>query len=172
MNKKAIIITVSSILLVGAGIGAFMYFRNKKKSDDASKKAEEEDYGKTKEVIDELGGGVAAPDASEYSEKAKMKGSNYPLKVGSKGRRVAMLQALLNYNNGAGLAIDGVFGNQTRFALLKSGFLGCTVASSCEITKEEFGEMTLERKDPKEFMRIYNINNNAAMKAVWNKYSS
>jgi len=137
MNKKAIIITVSSVLLVGAGIGAFMYFRNKKKSDDASKKAEEEDYGKTKEVIDELGGGV-----------------------------------LLNYNNGAGLAIDGVFGNQTRFALLKSGFLGCTVASSCEITKEEFGEMTLERKDPKEFMRIYNINNNAAMKAVWNKYSS
>jgi len=171
MNKKAIIITVSSLLLLGAGVGVFLYFNNKSKDKKDKEDKEEEDFGATKDVIEGLGGGVSDPDASEYSTKMKMVGSGYPLKIGSKGRRVALLQALLNYN-GADISVDGALGNQTRTALFKDGFLKCSIAKFCEVTKVEYGEMVKDIKDKESFKRQYNINVNPEMKAVWDKYKS
>jgi len=177
MNKKAIIITVSSILLLGAGVGVFMYYNNKNKKKSESEK---EEYGETEKAMADLGGEVVTPDETEYSGKTKIKGDTFPLKNGSNGRNVAMLQALLNYNEGAGLTIDGAFGNATRQALIKSGFLSCMSTGNtaldllrkCTVTKEDFTKITVARKDPAEFKKLYNVNNNPSIKKVWDKYSS
>ena len=169
MKTKNIIILTSSIFLLGAGVGTFFYFRNKKKLEESTN--EEEEYGETEKHIDELGGSVANPSEEEYSEKQKVSGSNYPLKIGSKGRKVAVLQSALKYD-GANISIDGSFGNQTRFALLKSGFASCVVASSCSVSKIDFGKMLGEIKDLDRFKKQYNINNNTSMKKVWDKYKS
>ena len=145
MNKKAIIITVSSLLLLGAGVGTFMYFRNKRKGEDESQR---EEYGETEEVMKDLGGALGQPDSTEYSEKEKVSGSTQ-LKFGKKGRRIAILQALLNHYEGQNLKIDGAFGDATRMSLLRSGFPMCAVASQCEVTATEFLDMAKQsKKDP------------------------
>lgn len=167
MDTKKIIIIASSVLLVGAGIGAFMYFKGKRKESEE----EVSDLGETKKVIDDLGGGVSSPSEDEYSEKQKVKGSSYPLKVGSKGRRVALLQAILQYN-GADIGIDGAFGNETRYALLKEGFPNCSIAKYCNISKTEYGALVVEIQNKEDFKNQFNINNNLSMKKVWDKYSS
>jgi len=154
MNKKTIIIAVSSLALVGAGVGTYFYFRNKNKESKQDSE-ETEDYGATKDFIDEVGGVVSGADDSEYSTKEKMAGDNFPLKVSDKGRRVAILQAMLNEVEGKDLEVDGVFGNDTRFALLKSGFLKCGVAKYCEVSAYAFGGLSNKIKDKKKFTNKY-----------------
>lgn len=169
MNKKAIIITVSSILLVGAGIGTFVYFRNKKKKKEAA--ARGGDSTPTAEEVKDMGGAMGEPDETEYTISQKISGDK-ELKFGAKGRRVALLQALLNHLEGQSLKIDGAFGNQTRMALLKSGFPMCAIASQCDVTDIEFLEMMKEAKKDKSFFKKYNYKTNSEIKSVWDKYSS
>jgi len=166
MNKKTIIITASSIALLGAGIGLFLYFKNKENKRESAQ--EEKEYGATKDVIDEVGGAVGSVDESEYSAKTLMEGASFPLKVGSKGKKVAILQAMLNEVEGQKLTIDGVFGNDTRYALLKSGFLKCGVATYCEVTSFAFGELANKIKDKKSFANKYA----SSFKKVASQYSS
>lgn len=168
MNKKTIIITISSIALVGAGIGTYFYFRNKSKNDgdsaieDAVKDAEKS------------GGAFGEVDESEYSAKNKVQGDK-ELKFGSKGRKVAMLQALLNYYYGQKIKIDGAFGQQVRVALTNAGwkFRRCIAsAEACKVTPSEFVEMLKKTKGDTTFKNRYNPKTNSAIKAVYNKYSS
>ncbi|MHA1988427.1 MAG: peptidoglycan-binding domain-containing protein [Promethearchaeota archaeon] len=168
MNKKVIIITVSSLALVGAGVGLFFYFRNKNKETKREESEEEEEYGATKDVIEEVGGAVGTADESEYSAKSRMEGASFPLKVGSKGKKVAILQAMLNEVEGQSLTVDGSFGNDTRYALLKSGFLKCGVAKYCEVSSYAFGELANEIKDKKKFASKFA----SSFKKVTSKYSS
>src|SRR3989304_9129645 len=156
MNKKAIIITVSSLLLLAAGVGAFFYFRNKNKDEsNTSDTTDKGDSGLTadqvKDLIDKAtkeGGALGTVDESEYSSKNPIAGHKQ-LKFGNKGRNIAMLQALLNHYYGRGIAIDGAFGNQTRNALIGVGFKfrRCVPsATACEVLSTEFVEMLNKTK--------------------------
>lgn len=166
MNKKTLIITVSSIALLGAGIGAFFYFKNRR--DD---KRVKEEGGETDKETKAGGGAKATVEEGEWSAKALQAGST-KLKIGSKGRRVAMLQALLNHFEGQNLKIDGVFGNATRWALVKSGFPSCMNASQCEVTPVEFKEMLVKGTKSKTFLNKYNPKTNKDMAKVYSEYKS
>lgn len=184
MNKKAIIITISSIALIGAGIGLYFYFR--KPTDD--KGGDDKPDGLTEQQLKDLlkditkqGGDLGNPDESEYSSKNKLVGDTV-LKIGSEGRRVAMLQALLNHYKGASpkLVIDGVFGDKTRIALADAGFKSCykavnyvsPVKIDCEVTTAEFLALLKRTEKDKTFSQKYSPNVNKDMKAVYDKYSS
>jgi hypothetical protein len=170
MNKKALIITLSSVALV-TGAGLFFYFRNKARNEEEASTHNKE-YGQSEEEMEKLGGALGLTDTSmEYSAKDKQEGSK-ALKVGAEGRKVAMLQALLNHFEGQNITIDGLFGNQTRFALLKSGFPTCAVASQCEVTTVEFVELLKKGTASESFKKNYSPTTNSAMKAVYDKYKS
>lgn len=172
MKTNKIIIIVSSVLLAGAGVGTFLYFRNKNKSEsEKSDKETKEELEKLRKELESLGGSLGEPDESEYSAKDKISGSSN-LKIGAKGRRVAMLQAILNYYEGESLKIDGAFGDKTRWALIKNGFPTCSVAKYCEVTDKEFTEMLKQTKGDKNFFKKYNYKTNPDIKSVWGKYSS
>lgn len=166
MNKKTLIITVSSIALLGAGIGAFIYFRNKGKD-----KRDKEDRGETEKETTASGGATATTEESEWSAKDLQAGDT-KLRIGSEGRKVAMLQALLNHFEGQNLKIDGSFGNATRWALVKSGFPSCMNASQCEVTPIEFKEMLVKGAKSKTFLNKYNPKTNSDMVKVYAKYKS
>jgi len=182
MNKKAIIITISSIALLGAGIGLYFYFKNKnddKGGDDKPGGLTEQQLKNLLKDIDKQGGDLGNPDESEYSSKNKIV-SDVVLKIGSKGRRVAMLQALLNHYKGAKLTIDGDFGDKTRIALADAGFTSCykavnyvsPVKIDCEVKTEEFLALLKRTEKDKTFSQKYSPNVNKDMKAVYDKYSS
>jgi len=163
MNKKAIIITVSSIALLGAGIGLYFYFKNKNDETGSKDKPDGLTEQQLKDLlkdIDKQGGDLGNPDESEYSSKNKIV-SDVVLKIGSKGRRVAMLQALLNHYKGAKLTIDGVFGDKTRIALANAGYLACNkamnlvtpVGSTCKVTTEEFLALLKRTEKDKTFSK-------------------
>ncbi len=166
MNKKTIIITVSSIALLGASVGIWMYFKNK-----TSDKSEREELGETEEEIEESGGGIGNVDDSEYSSKNQLKGST-KLKWGAKGRKIAMLQALLNHYEGRDITVDGEFGNETRWALLKSGFPMCSIPTQCEVSSTEFYELLKKTIKDKTFAKTYNPKTHSGMKLVYEKYKS
>jgi len=163
---KTTIIAISSLLLIGAGVGTFMYFKRKKESE-----LESEEYGASEKEVDKIGGELGQPDETEYSSKNKITGTK-TLKSGRKGRKVALLQALLNHYKGQKLKIDGVFGEKTRYALMRNGFPLCASARTCEVTTIEFLDLLKKSKNDKSFKKQYNINTNSDMKAVWDKYSS
>ena len=169
MNKKTIIIGLSSIALIGAGIGTFLYFKNRKDNS-----IESEEYGMTEDEITKSGGDIGKVDETEFSSKDKIVGSK-DLKMGSKGRRVAILQALLNHYEGQNLTIDGAFGNKTRLALLAIGgsyLTRCAIPTKCEVTIIEFNNLLKKTKNDASFKKEYNPTTNKDMKAVYNKYSS
>lgn len=170
MNKKTIIITLSTVALIGAGVGFGLYLRNRNKKKDEDQ--ERMDYGSTEKEIEKTGGGVGVVDESEYSSTKKIQGDTVPLKIGSKGRKVAMLQAILNHYYGQNISVDGIFGNETRFALLKNGFPSCTIAKTCEVDVFEFNKFLKKTVNDNSFKKQYNPSVNSDMKAVYTKFSS
>lgn len=176
MNKKAIIITISSIALLGAGIGLYFYFRkpdDDKGGDDKPDGLTEQQLKDLLKDIDKQGGDLANPDESEYSSKNKLVGDKV-LKISSEGRMVAMLQALLRHYKGATnkLVIDGVFGDKTRQALVDAGYQKCRLAATCEMPLQDFTILAKRAATDKTFKQRYAYNVNTDMKAVFDKYSS
>ena len=169
MNKKEIIILISgSILLTGAGIAAYHLWFKDKDSGSIDVEKLQKDLGK-------IGGEVATPSADEYSSNVKQLGKytgGTTMSVGDEGRKVALLQALLNHYENAGLKIDGLFGNNTRFALLKSGFVRCSIPANCEITMADLKKYLDKTKTDASFNKAYSVSTNRDMKAVYDKYSS
>lgn len=171
MNKKALIITLSSVALLGAGIGLFVYFKNKKDAESSDGQLTDQQIKDLIKAATQQGGAVGDADNTEYSAKDKMVG-DVVLKVGSKGRRVAMLQALLNHYKGGKLKIDGVFGNDTRLELLKNKYFSCAVPTMCEVGMDDFLALLKRTESDKTFSQKYSPNKNNDMKAVYDKYSS
>lgn len=176
MNKKAIIITVSSIALLGAGVGLYFYFKgkNKEKSEnDNTNSPTEQQLKDLLKEIEKQGGNLGKSDETEFSAKNKIIGDKV-LKIGAEGRRIAMLQALLKHYKGATskLKIDGVFGDMTRQALVDADYFKCRLASTCELTDTEFIALMKRAEKDKTFAQNYAQNKNADMKAVYDKYSS
>lgn len=169
MTQKQIILIVSGgILLTAAGIGAYhLWFKDKTNSNS--------DLDKLQKDLGNTGGEVAKPSQDEYSSNIKQAGSykgGSAIAVGDEGRKVALTQALLNHYENAGLKIDGLFGNATRLALLKSGFVRCTVAATCEISMADLNKYLTKTKTDSTFNKNYSVSTNKQMKAVYDKYSS
>lgn len=169
MTKKQIILIISGgILLTAAGIGAYhLWFKDKTHSNS--------DLDKLQKDLGNTGGEVAKPSQDEYSSNIKQAGSykgGSAIAVGDEGRKVALMQALLNHYENAGLKIDGLFGNATRLALLKSGFVRCTVAATCEISMADLNKYLTKTKTDSTFNKNYSVTTNKQMKAVYDKYSS
>lgn len=168
MNKKTIIITISSIALLGAGIGLLVYFNKKKKDEE-----ETDDFGATVKDVENKGGGLGTVDETEFSASNPIVGST-SFTVGSKGRKIAVLQALLNHYKKASpkLTIDGEFGGKTVKALFDAGYYKCAIAKTCNLSTEEFLKLFKLTENDKSFKNTYNPKVNVDMKAVYTKYSS
>lgn len=188
MNKKALIITIGAVLLVGIGAGVAIHYYNKNKKEKEGETETEDDEPTAKELkdlIDEMakaGGSKGNPDATETSILNPLEGDNV-LKIGSNGRKVAMLQALLNHYTGAKLKIDGNFGDKTREAVYKTGNLSCATtlqkaslgfnaAKTCGVSAADFLSLLNRTKTDPTFAQKYASNRNNDMKAVYEKYSS
>jgi len=162
-QTKNIIIIGSSILLIGAGIGAYyLFFKDKEDSTIP-------DLDKLAKDLGKKGGGLGEVDESEYSKNNLIPGSQI-LKTGASGRKIAVLQALLNHYKGEKLVIDGDFGAKTRDALIKHRY--CNKLTACEMTITEFLTLFKRTETDPTFKQTYSPNVNAAMKAVYEKYSS
>lgn len=122
-NKKLIIGIAIGVVLIGAasGIGYYYYNKNKKKGSGGS--------DDTKGGGGTSSGGSDTPTTEERSSSEKLP-SDAIIKIGSKGRKVAMYQAWLNWKYGAGLTIDGKFGDSMMKAIRKylSSTCGVSVA--------------------------------------------
>jgi len=92
------------------------------------------------------------------------------LKYGTAGRKVAVLQALLNHYKGENLKIDGDFRYNTSQALIRNGY--CTSTGSCEMSLTDFVSLLELSANDNSFKTKYSPNTNADMKAVYAKYSS
>lgn len=174
-KTKNIIIIVSSLSLVAAAIGTYLYFSKK---DDAELTGKGESGIKD---IEKQGGGLGNVDESEYSKTNAVPGTKV-LKIGEKGRKVAVLQALLNHYKDEKLVIDGDFGDKTRAALYKNGYLTCgttaqklalsLVHTICEMPLTDFESLLKKTITDPTFIKLYHPKTNAQMKAVYEKYSS
>lgn len=84
---------------------------------------------------------------TQSSVGAKESRDSFPLKVGSYGYRVSLLQSALN-KLGASLTVDGKMGAKTYDAVGEHGGLGwtdwtyaCEVGYWCDMTKERYNEI-------------------------------
>ncbi len=163
--KKELIITLSAIALLGAGLGLVMYFNNKKNTGTGDKgEGDKGDEKKAEEEVEEI------VDDTEYSDGNPIQGSELPLRLGSKGRRVAMLQAALNKTKGANLIIDGDFGQKTVDALKKQALIHCIGYMGCELSKDQWAKIVNEAVKDAGFKKY--ANGNTGMLSVYKKYSS
>ena len=189
-TKTKIIIGSIAVLVVGVGIGVGLHYYNKaKKEKEQENETETDDDEPTaaelKKLIADMakaGGEKANPDGTETSILNPLAGANV-LKIGAKGRKVAMLQALLNHYKGAKLKIDGDFGDKTREAVYNTGNLSCATtlqklslginaANTCGVSAVEFLALLNKTKTDPTFTQKYASNKNNDMKAVYEKYSS
>jgi peptidoglycan hydrolase-like protein with peptidoglycan-binding domain len=162
MNKKLMWIIVASTVLVGSGIALYVFSNKDKKGN--GKNGGEADTSDT-DVL-------SSPDETEYSLSNKIAGDDV-LQVGSKGRKVAMLQAILNHFYNAGLGIDGAFGDGTKNAVrIHLKYMTCFGTSKCTIDSKDTKALFNKAAKTKSFTSKYNVNRNADIKRVWDKYSS
>lgn len=106
MKKTVIIILV--VLLIGLSIAAVVLAnKNKNKPKEANEKPKDKD-GKP---VPKTKGNGAAPTLHTISKSAILtEKTNFPLKYGSRGMAVKMLQIYLGFR---GKDVDGVWGNKT-----------------------------------------------------------
>lgn len=133
MNQKTIYIIGGSVLAITLTyFGVKIYQANK---DKKSAELEEQDLSNDN---DEKNGVLGA--GQQGSQSPKKSNNSFPMKVGSYGNRVMILQSALN-NLGASLTVDGKFGQNTYKAISDySGEWGrlCRIGFSCGLTKDEY----------------------------------
>lgn len=138
-NKKLIVGIIVGVVVVGtaAGIGYYYYNKNKNKGGNGGGSDDKKGGGGSTSGSD-------TPTTEERSSSEKLP-SDTVVKIGSKGRKVAMYQAWLNWKHGAGLTVDGKFGDSMMKAIRKyvdsTCGIGTTVAgvgvgdTQCDISK-------------------------------------
>ena len=120
--------SIVGLIVVYFGYKVWLANREKK----LAEKAESIDKG------DESGGTIGTGQQS--SKDPKPSRDSFPLKVGSYGYKVFVLQSALN-KLGASLDIDGKFGSKTYNAILDNTNewnLTCRLGNICGLDKEEF----------------------------------
>lgn len=147
INKK-------TLMWVGAGlattiIGYFIIDLLKTKRDAIRYSAPQDKKVDDKKVDDKK---VKLGDNEIGSNKAQPSSDAYPLKIGSYGAKVHVLQQALN-KLGAGLTVDGKFGQQTHKAVynVPYGFGGlnlmCGVGYNCEVTYNNWQNIIKKAQD-------------------------
>ena len=136
MKKQTLYIIGGSLFGITMGYFAFKIYRAKqdKKNAELEVVVEEEVEG----TIDQN---------TQSSVGAKESRDSFPLKVGSYGYRVSLLQSALN-KLGASLTVDGKMGAETYDAIGEHGGLSwydwsiaCEVGYWCELDKSNYGEI-------------------------------
>lgn len=139
MNKKNLYTIAGGLFGITMGVFAFKIYRayqDKKKSNLASTTFSEEQNTNT------LINGNTQPSIGAKESKDSL-----PLKVGSFGYKVSLLQSALN-KLGASLTVDGKFGEETYNAIGKHGRLewydwtyACNVGYWCELSQKRYNEI-------------------------------
>lgn len=104
----------------------------------ANKEKQDAEKGSSVRKGSQEGGSVGT--GQQASQEPKPSNDSFPLKVGSYGYKVFMLQSALN-KLGASLDIDGKFGTKTYEAILDhtdEWNFTCRVGSLCGLDKDEF----------------------------------
>lgn len=104
MNKKKLVLLLGGAAVLSALIGIYFIFRGKGKNVTA--KVVEPEKPKT-----------TTPTVNTKTTNTSVS-SDFPLQLGSKGKWVILLQAMLNFLNNAKLTLDGDFGNNTKNAIV------------------------------------------------------
>jgi hypothetical protein len=91
--------------------GLVLILTNRNKSGQPKTLSEDQISGKETEPEKVSGDDI-------IGSKDKLKSSDFPLEIGSRGYYVLMTQARINYLFGLGLKMDGVLGNETRQAII------------------------------------------------------
>ena len=103
-----------SFIGVGAATGTYFLVKF------LIKGGEEGEADKTADDIEEGVKEVTGkPDITEPAARDKIPSTGFPLKIGSRGKKVVMLQALSNFQKGTDITVDGKFGGEVRDALIK-----------------------------------------------------
>lgn len=136
MKKETLQIIVGGLFGITLGHFAYKIYRanQEKKKAQLGKSLE---VGKTEGTIDEN---------TQSSIGAKESRDSFPLKIGSYGFRVSLLQSALN-KLGASLTIDGKFGAKTYDAIGEHGGLSwyewsaCRVGYWCGLDKDQYKDI-------------------------------
>jgi uncharacterized protein YxeA len=106
MNKKAIIITVSSLAIIGAGVGFYFYTRNKNKNNSLAREGVEDEDSEATTTPQSTTTPTSSGNSGKGCGGAYTK-QGFPLQKGSCGDNVVKLQKYL------GITADGKFGSGT-----------------------------------------------------------
>lgn len=114
MKNKILTVTAILLILGGAGLGVFWFIKNRKQNSGSS-------------GASSSGSGSSSSGASSSSSKTTTtaKGNdNFPLKKGSVGTRVKVLQGSLNgyfmtKGDSTRIGVDGIWGDETQLAFEK-----------------------------------------------------
>jgi peptidoglycan hydrolase-like protein with peptidoglycan-binding domain len=120
--KKGVVVGIGSVLLVGIAIGGYFLWRNTRKSETDSGKANGGDTGGGIDVTpptipssqDTLPPPTQGCPSKSYT---RQRNDAFPLKWGSEGANVGRLQRALNMKLGYNLSVDNKFGCLTESAL-------------------------------------------------------
>lgn len=137
MKKQTLYIIGGSLFGITMGYFAFKIYRAKQDKKNAQSGVDFEEEGVE---------GTIDPN-TESSVGAKESRDSFPLKVGSYGYKVSLLQSALN-KLGASITVDGKFGSKTYEAIGEHGGLGwttwsvaCEVGYWCELKKDNYLEI-------------------------------
>ncbi len=107
----------NALLFLGLGLGltaligiGWWYVQKKKKEEEGQA------------LLPETGSSAAPSAPTQIPVKPFIQSSPFPLVKGYRNEQVKQLQEALNKNFGMTIKVDGVFGNETAFALERNGF--------------------------------------------------
>ena len=137
MNKKTLYIIGGSVFGVIMGAFAFKLIKANRDKQNAQ-------GGIVFDKGDDVG---SVDDNTQSSEGSKESRDSFPLKVGSYGYKVSLLQSALN-TLGSSLTVDGKFGNKTYDAVGEHGELkwytwnyACEIGYWCPLPKDGYDDI-------------------------------
>lgn len=139
-------------VVIAGAVGTGIYFAVRKK----------------KGGVDSLGGGESPPpykDDTAMGVKDTIPSSVFPLKLGSQGRNVLLLQQALG-----NVDVDGAFGGQTatkaKLVCFKNP-LGTGIYGDCEVSQSDFNNIISKAGGLAKVQQAVM----ATKSAIWNRYS-
>lgn len=161
-RKTMIIVGIVTAVVVAGGITLYVVINKKKKEEGGKGGNSNKGGGDTGEQVTEGGEGT-------IGSNEKLPSSNFPLKLGSRGRKVLMVQQALKLA-GENITVDGRFGDETarkQYAwCLKPSLQGDTDA--CQVSQTEFNTMMTKAGGQQAVLNA--IMNNSVTKNIYNQY--
>jgi peptidoglycan hydrolase-like protein with peptidoglycan-binding domain len=153
--QKGQIIFWGLVSAIVAG-GSYLIYKKLKDSDPSGKGG-----SSAEDLFNNAGtgtGGVGTVGSGETTTKTKIPSTPYPLKVGSVGRSVVILQGWLAFK-GESIDVDGRFGQQTANAVSKYLSSDCVTVMGkivrCEISSKKMDELVLKDTKTEKFKNFF-----------------